>query len=191
MRCEQAGNLMMKYMDSLLSEKEAEKLNLHLLDCADCRADFHAYDQMVEIFAEEASDNLESALPDLFEQETMAMIEALGVLPNHYTKTDNLLCMLWGGFSVLIGLGFGIALNKDAIGSLLADSPEGLQILRFFEPVSASVSSAANGVATAVSQGMAQAAGYVSASRWVLLVVFSCLAVTYFLVDRKKKMEIS
>ena len=187
MRCEQADSLMMKYMDRNLSEGEAERLHLHLRECESCQADFLAYDQMVEVFIQETAVTVAWELPAAFDQEVMAKIEALGALPNCYTKTDNMLCVFWGGFSALIGLGFGVALNKDAIAALLADSPEGAWLTSFFAPVSQAVSGAVDGAVTAFNQAMTQAAGYVAASRWVLLAVFACLAVGVFVAERRKK----
>ena len=47
MKCSEAEQLMMKYIDSELSEKDAKELNSHLLVCNECKESFYIYDSLM------------------------------------------------------------------------------------------------------------------------------------------------
>ena len=50
MKCSEAEELMMKYMDNELSESDAKRLNSHILECVECKESFFIFFSLTHSF---------------------------------------------------------------------------------------------------------------------------------------------
>lgn len=113
MDCRIANDLMMKYMDAILTKKEAEALNGHVCSCESCKEDFMLYGQLVDEFDEESAQLYEPPLD--FEDCLMKKID--DIVPD-YCKVhsqDTVMGFIFGAFTMIFGAGIIVAMYKDEI----------------------------------------------------------------------------
>ncbi|MDR2648960.1 MAG: zf-HC2 domain-containing protein [Clostridiales bacterium] len=144
MDCEKAGGLMMKYMDSALTDAEAVSLNRHIHVCAHCKEDFLAYDGIMDNFSEMTL----SEAPEGFEHRVMAIISRL---PEMEVKPGPVYGIL-GVFSLLLSLGFILIMNKETMLSWMYPYPQLEPLINIFVSISAAVDNISLQVSSALSQ---------------------------------------
>ncbi|MDR1541352.1 MAG: zf-HC2 domain-containing protein [Clostridiales bacterium] len=184
MECDAAGEYMMKYMDGILSDHEAELLNRHIGQCSRCKEDFLIYDGIMADFSK--MEIVEA--PDGFEELVMAKIRTL---PVPEVATDSVLCVIWGAFSVLMGLGFIITMNKEAIMEWLSLHPQFDSLMAYLQPLSVTVANVSASMTASFQSMAAQMSQVFSGFRYVLLVIFGLLAVVQYFVYRKARFRSS
>jgi len=185
MECDNMDMLMMKHMDGILTAEEQKRLDVHMETCKKCRDDFMIYDEILAGLP----DGVITA-PDNFENLVMEKIKALPENRRLAGSIDTMLCVAWGIFSVLFGLGFLAVINKDAVISYISASPS----LSDYTDVIVSFSGFAESAAAAFMNfitGAAEAmSGYLSSSRYVLFLIVAVLAALQYVVYRKNKAEV-
>jgi len=190
MECSKANELMMKYMDGALSEADAERLHKHIAQCDMCKADFMIYDEIVSEF----STLDEAPAPDGFVDAVMAKIGALeteSASAKASVKADNILVTVWGIFTVLLGLGFVLALNRDAVSTFLASQPALAGYMETLAPLGVMVGDFAAGI-TAVTQDLfAQAAVLLADVKYVILGIAACLALAPVVLSVREKRAVT
>jgi anti-sigma factor RsiW len=180
MECEKASVLMMKYMDKTLSAQEAEALNRHIASCSACKEDIMVYDKIMSDFSE-----MELVEPP--ENFTASVMAKIRLLPAPSSAADGMLGGVWAVFSVLMGLGFLLAMNKDGIMAWMAQYPQLSAALVYMQPLSESVSQISNAAITSLQTAFTQASSWMSSLRYGLLGIFSVLAIAQILMRRKER----
>ena len=111
--CQKASKLMMKHLDSALTLSEEDWLTKHIDTCEQCKEDFSTYNIMTEEFAEIERTRSVLKTPDCFSSAVMSKIT---VLPVQARKTfNNFIFILWTVFSLLLGTGVLLVINKNRI----------------------------------------------------------------------------
>lgn len=116
--CQRAQDLMMKYLDNLISPEEQRYLDEHLVSCEACCFDFSAFKQVVSSLTEAAE--IEIVAPEGFEEAVMAQIHKLPA--TNHSKTDALVYTLLAVLSGLFGLGFLVAINSGPVLEFLNEA---------------------------------------------------------------------
>lgn len=179
---------MMKYMDSCISEEEADELRKHVSECEICKEDFLIYDEILEEFSN--MDNIIQA-PEGFEQQVMAKIEALEpIYINSEARTDNILCTLWGIFSILAGIGTILFVNKDAITSFMLQTPSLSGYASMFASVESYVLQFKDGFLTSINTIVQVVSSYAVSLKYVSLIAFVLLVAAQYFIYKKDKVEI-
>lgn len=121
MDCKTASVLMMRYMDSVITESEAKTLNSHIIGCSVCKEDFMLYEYMagefekqVEIFFEPPAD---------FE---MRVMKSICVIKPDYCRVysqDTVVGFVFGAFSMFFGAGVIISMYKVEIMETFSKYP--------------------------------------------------------------------
>jgi len=182
MDCEKAGEYMMKYMDGNLSESDAVKLNLHISECETCKLDFIIYDDLMRNFTEMPI----VETPAGFVDKVMARVRELpAVQAYNNSSPDNALYVFWGVFSVLIGLGAILSMNKDSILAWMIQYPQFKPIADFIVPLSETVTSLSNSMIANARRLTAQAGELMSGLRYILLTVFGLVTAIQLFFFRK------
>lgn len=113
MKCIEAEEYMMNYMDDTLSPEAAEKLNEHLKSCDKCREAFYIYETIQTTLEE--TEIIEA--PANFEAELMLKIN--DITPVYLNKkdlaVDTLNSIVWGSFTIFLGTGIILNMYKDNI----------------------------------------------------------------------------
>lgn len=133
MKCSDAEKLIMNYMDNVLSQKDAERLNEHLKKCDQCREAFAVYEMMIDNFQSiEIVDT-----PVNFEQELMLKIEA--VSPVYLTQKpismEWIHSLIWGIFTVLFGTGIVLNVYRDTIMESISQNQYIQQFYNAISPI--------------------------------------------------------
>ncbi|MDR1687577.1 MAG: zf-HC2 domain-containing protein [Clostridiales bacterium] len=186
MECEKASALMMQYMDKTLSEADAAKLNSHIKGCPVCKEEFMVYDKILREF--ETMEVISA--PDDFCDTVMEKIRALDFKRPASTVKDSMLCVIWGVFSVLLGLGLLASMYKDTVIEYLASTGRFDLFLKTLAPVTEYVNLFTEGLTntfTSLSSGLS---ALVSPVRLTLLVIFAVLAGIQYVIYKKNKAEI-
>ena len=187
MDCHEVDELLMKYMDDTLNEPEAAKLGEHLTGCPECAADFKMYDEMLVGFSEMEL----IPAPEGFEERVMSRVAELPSLAEKLNgAVENMMCLIWGGISVLFGLGFLAALNRDAIMAYLYSHPELAGYAGAMEQVGEYSAAFAGSLMLTVNQMIASSAEYASASRYALIAILAVLAAVQIAVHRRAKEQL-
>lgn len=192
MKCIEANNYIMKYMDGEITSDEATTLNEHLLKCQSCKQEFDIYESMIVQF--EALPNFEA--PDGFELEVMTQITALS--ENIYQvdyqlkekSADSLWKGIWGTFTVLIGAGTILVLYRDPIMASLAQNPYvGTQIQRMM-PVADKVAQASQIIKLVIDKTVSAADVVLSNSMGIVFAMLAVICgVQVYLLHRKRKFD--
>ena len=185
MECDNMDMLMMKYMDGAINAEEEKLLHVHMEKCEKCHHDYLIYEELMRdlpsqtIFA-----------PDNFEDLVMKRIYALPENKKFAASVDKLLFAVWGILFALLGCGIAAALNKDAIVAYLTNNPSlhgyadlFLSAARVTESAGQLLSDIALTVSSSVS-------GYITSSRYMLMLIIAVLAMVQFVVYRSNKAEI-
>jgi len=186
MLCNKTDELLMKYMDGSIDEFDAAKLGEHLSGCPQCRADFEIYDNIMKGFSEIEL----TPAPEGFEERVMCRVAEL---PSHAVKLnaniENMLCLIWGGVSVLFGIGFLMTLNRGAIMEYLYSRPELAEYASIMELLGEYGAVLADSLMITVNQTIISATEYVLASRYFLLAVLAVLAAVQIVIHRRSDAE--
>jgi hypothetical protein len=186
MECEKASGLMMQYMDKTLSEADAAKLNSHIKQCPACKEEFMVYDKILREFE---STEVISA-PDNFCEIVMEKIRALDFKRPVSTVKDSMLCVIWGIFSVVLGLGLLASMYKDTVIEYLSSTGRFELFLKTLAPVSEYVNLFTGGLTSAFASLSTGLGALVSPVRLVLLVIFAVLAGVQYVIYKKNKAEV-
>lgn len=181
MECYKANELMMGYMDSTLTEDQASKLNQHLRTCASCKEDFLVYDNIMKEFSKAEV----IAAPPGFEESVMKKIQSIEFKRNGLFSADSFVCVVWGMFSVLFGLGFILFLYKDAVLETLAAIPYMSAFIATMLPISEFVTSLSNSILLSGEVML----GIITSSRYIVLGIILCLATVQYAMYRKEKLN--
>jgi len=128
--------------------------------------------------------------PDNFEELVMQKIRALPAENKRFaTSADSLLCVIWGAFSCLFGLGFLAVINRNAIMDYMTASPALSAYADTFDALAVYADGAANMILETAGAVFAEISGYVSSYRYALLLVISVLALAQFVVYRINKVK--
>lgn len=121
MKCRQADELMMNYLDGILSKDKAYQLNQHLQQCDACVETFYAYEQIKK---ELHQMNIVEA-PIGFTEQVMGRIEE--IKPQYDLQKEmpmeNITGIVWGIFSILFGVGVLLVIYQQEILSFLLSYP--------------------------------------------------------------------
>jgi len=129
--------------------------------------------------------------PDNFEELVMQKIRALPADNKKYAHSaDSLLCIIWGAFSVLFGLGFLAVMNKDVIIGYMSASPQ----LSGYTGILVALSDYINNITVyfmeTSSAVISSVSGYILSSRYMLLLIIAVLFMIQYVVYKKNKAEI-
>lgn len=111
MKCCDAENYIMKYIDGEISKKEAEELNQHIKQCESCKQSFLFYDNMMQDFEQMP---LYEA-PEDFERNVMMQIQLLAQSEKRSFTKNKIMGYLWGSFTIFFGAGAILAFYKESI----------------------------------------------------------------------------
>jgi len=185
MDCPEAGEIMLKFMDGPLSARENTELEQHAEQCPACAEDFAAYTQMMADFSET---ELISA-PDGFEEAVMRKIRELPVIARSSEFFDSVVYGIWGAFSVLIGLGFILILNRDALLAGMSQNPAYANLMALISPVYAYVAEAAGRVANGWEAVMSDVSAYSEQIKYAVVAIFAVLAAVQFFMHRREPLK--
>ena len=149
-------------------------------------------DAEVDLLLDEVMQKLpeeEFLAPEGFEELVMRRIRALPEVRRGFNSLDSLLCVVWGAFSCLFGLGFLAVINRGAIMEYMTDSAVLGEYAETFDTLSAYIDDAAAAAAAAAGNLIAAVSGYVTASRYVLMLIIAVLAMIQYVVYRKNKVK--
>ena len=181
MDCEKAGALMMKYMDGVLTENEAGSLHQHIKVCARCEEDFLAYDGIMNNFAEMSL----SEPPEGFEIRVMEIVRQL---PEVGLKSvHRALYGVLGVFSVLLGLGIILNMNKESLLNWVDRYPQLQPLARIYAPISDAVGNISLQVSSAAAQILSVLRQAGSGLSYVPLLLFALLAAAQFVMYRRER----
>jgi len=181
MECEKANDLMMKYMDGILTESEADLLNKHIKTCNRCKEDFLAYDAIMDDFSEMTL----SEPPEGFELRVMSIIKQL---PEAGLKSVNrALYGVLGVFSVLLGIGIILDMNKEQLLNWMDQYPRLKPLLDIYAPISAAAGNISLEVTAALSQAMSYLQQVISGLYYVPLLLFGVLTAAQFVIYRRER----
>lgn len=187
MDCKKANDLMMKYMDGNISKDEVFSLKKHIDKCDKCYEDFLIYDKILKGFS--SMDNIVT-VPEDFEKNVMSEIYALGdVYTNRENRSDALIYAVWGGVSVLCGLGMLLILNKDIIMNYFKSSPKLSAYAEYFEPVENFVVQFKSSAEELINSFMSYLSAYANDLKLVSLAAFIILVLAQIIIYKKDKVE--
>ena len=186
MGCKEADELMMKYMDSVMTEEEAMRLGVHIESCASCKEAFSIYDMMMDDFLD--LELIEA--PDGFELQVMEKINELPLVSEKIKNSvDNATTLVWGTFSVLLGAATLITMNRDVIldymisSETLAPYAQMIQVnMEHFEMIFANAQATLYSMLTVFNT-------YIAGSRYIILTIFVGLIVAQLYIYRKEKVD--
>ena len=186
MDCYRVDELLMKYMDDTLNESEAVKLGQHLSMCPQCEIDFKMYDEILTGFSKMEL----IPVPEGFEERVMRRVAELPSFSAKLNSTvENIMCLIWGGISVLFGIGFLMAINRDAIMGYLYSQPELAGYVNILAQVGEYSAALAGSLMLTINQIILRAAEYAQASRYALIVILALLAAVQIAVHRRAKVS--
>ena len=184
MECKFADELMMKYMDGMITEKEANHLHDHLSQCDACTESFKVYDDILADFAEAP---LYEA-PDGFEEAVMAKVAACEVpYQKRAQGIDNLFTFAVGFVSVLFGIGFLLVMNREQIIHFMENSELFGGYARVISPMLNLVLEYTSNFMNAVIGFAVTMSGFVSDFRFIILAGCVALLATQYMIRKKGK----
>jgi len=175
----------MSYMDGSLTARQQAELERHASSCAPCAEDFAVYRGIMADFSETA---LISA-PEGFDEAVMEKIRALPAISRPREFFDSVVFGIWGVFSVLMGLGVVLALNKDTLLAGMSQNPAYINLMALINPISAYVSDAAGGVAKVWQNAVNAVSAYAGPIKYAVVAAFVLLAAVQFFVHKNDKVE--
>ncbi len=193
MDCTKAGELMMRFMDHMLTDEEAKELGLHMDVCPACKEDFLVYDIIMTGFEELP---IVSA-PEGFEETVMQQIAELPqeeAASRMLNGIEHIVYAICGSFLVLAGIAFLIVMNKDAIVISLFGSEHFHTVTNALASFSASVGGFFTNIAFVLQSSLTEATVFLESARFVLLGILAILVAVGFVIsnrsERKNKVEI-
>lgn len=186
MKCDEANDYIMKYMDGRITDEEADCLNQHLLVCKECKSDFLIYDKIICDF----SNCKEFEAPEMLEVEVMAKISQLGngSYEVHYRFKDKVLGAIWGTFTVLFGTGTVLAMYREPIMESISDNPYFSAYIQKLTPIMDNVSKQTESLKIIVNKATDSFDFFFSNSAELIfgLITIIC-AYQFYILYRKKK----
>lgn len=141
MNCKRAETLMMDYMDNILSQEDAKKLNEHIKECKQCKESFLIY----EMFSLKDEEIIEA--PENFEKEVMMKIS--NITPSYLTKDnismDSINAIIWGMFAMLFGIGIMFNLYDNSILNYISQNQYVASFYQTITPIGNLISKYING----------------------------------------------
>ncbi|MDR1706020.1 MAG: zf-HC2 domain-containing protein [Clostridiales bacterium] len=182
--CERAGELMMKYMDGELTEREILKLREHLEVCPACKEDFITYDFIHEELSQGAG--LISP-PDGFVKAVMTKVSALPS-PKKIAAAafDTKLRTLWAVISALFGVAFLLVWYKDPILSYMSGISWLSGYVGAIIPAVDRLYGAAASFFSNISAFAMTALDFISAYKYVFFAGFCVLCGVQFFISRRR-----
>lgn len=185
MKCSEAEELMMKYMDNELSEKDAKLLNEHLLVCSECKESFYIYDSLIGDIM---------LMPDFeapadFESNVMAEIRKISEEEYKvtYSIKNKIYGIIWGSFSLLFGTGTMLVLYREPIMTSLLNNPYiGNNVARLI-PVSETITEQGEIIKGAADAAFNILNNTVANSIGIILAVLTVICAAQFIILRSKK----
>jgi hypothetical protein len=184
--CNIAEKYFMKYMDGSLEKKEATLLNGHLLVCDKCKEEFFIYDKLLEDFKQMEL----TQAPSDFEEKVMQEILTMDydfVYNKNNGLIDNIVFIVWGAISVLLGLGFMLVLGNKQILSYLSENEKLNTYVQVFEPITNYLSTLINTVISTINTNIVGTTDFISMSRYYLLGILAIFAYIVYFRNEKAK----
>ena len=117
MDCKKAGILMMKYMDSVLTQDERLELYAHTDGCQPCKEDFIAYEHITKKFETRSACLFD--VPHGFEERVMKEVRRI----SSKSPGDTVPVLILGIISILMGFGALIGAYQTEIAALILGLP--------------------------------------------------------------------
>jgi len=172
---------MMKFMDETLSGNGEKRLSEHIQNCAVCAEDYGVYQAMVKGF-----NDLELVeAPAGFCESVMKRISELPEKAS-VPDFDGIVFAVSGIFSVLIGIGFILNMNKDAIITYISTDPTFSFLTGYIAPVYSFTAGLGAGLITLAEGLLGKVVEYVSYMRYALFVICCGLILAQFAIYRKR-----
>ncbi len=185
MKCSEAEQLMMKYMDSELSEKDAKELNSHLLVCNECKESFYIYDSLMGDL---------KLLPDFeapadFEYNVMAQIKKLSddEYEVNYSVRNKIAGAIWGTFSILFGTGTLLVLYREPLMTSLINNPYIGDSVAKLIPVSVKIAEQGEIIKDAADTFLGIAGSTIANSVGIIFAILTVICAAQFIILRNKK----
>lgn len=187
MECKKANDLMMKYMDQIITENEALLLRDHVSSCADCLEDFKIYDEMMTDFA----DIEIISAPEGFEESVALKIEESGFVYKPRNKfINNLLTNLIGGVAVIFAIGFIFIVNRDNIMNFMLTNDFLSSYMDIITPMTNLITTYTNNFIAAVSQFASSVAVFAAGNKYYILGAFIALLIAQYVILRRKENKV-
>ncbi len=184
MECKNSANLMMKFMDKTITNKEADKLKRHAAACPSCKADLEMYDEILSCF-----DDVEIFdAPHGFELCVLEKLQNIDI----YTKkiaarVDSFMCVVLGVASVIVAVVFMLISNKAAILDYMSQTPSLAGIASFLRPLDALVQEYIANLGTAVDSVVHGSFVFLDTYKFIFLAAAAVLVGIRLYIGRKKK----
>ncbi|MCL2352562.1 MAG: zf-HC2 domain-containing protein [Firmicutes bacterium] len=175
----------MKFMDGPLSAREAAELERHAGTCATCAEDFAAYRGIMADFSETEL----ICAPEGFEEAVMGKIRALPAIARSPEFFDGVVYGIWGVFSVLIGLGLILVLNRDAILADMSQNAAYANFMALISPVYAYVSDLAGNIAAGWRAFANGVYAYAEPIKYAVVAIFVILAAVQFFARKREPVK--
>lgn len=190
MKCDEAENYMMKYMDGDITQEEANYLNEHLLHCYLCKENFLVYEQVQKEL--ETMPLFEA--PEGFEISVMTKIVQISEngYEIEYSLKHKVWGFIWGTFTVLFGTGTILAFYRQPIMDSLARNPYFSEKIAHLIPVSNQIAQQGEAIKTIAGETMAAVNTVLTNAASILLAVLTviCAIQCYLLYKRKKVSQV-
>lgn len=189
MKCNHADQLLMKYMDGILTMDEAKKLNYHITECVSCREEFFTY----QIMMEELQEGKMVEAPEQFEFEVMDKIKGIDFdyKVKEIGSIENITAMLWGVFSLVFGIGVLLFIYRQPVLEYLLQSPYMGDWVKAVLPAVDLLSSQINDIRTEIEEFLSNGRQIITLLKVITISVLTMLASIQYYIYRKKKVEIS
>jgi len=185
LNCNKADLLIMKYMDGLISDEEIIKLKEHISVCDKCKEDFMVYNKILDEFSDNS--NIINA-PSDFEEQVMAKIDF--VYSGNTERSINILCFIWGLFSVFAGLGTILIINKEKIIEFISNVPNLSGYLELISKAEIYAEEFKNSFISVVETTFNTCTHYIDSLKYVSLIIFVILIAAQYLIYKKGKVEV-
>ena len=173
---------MMKYMDSEITEKEANKLNQHILECQECRKAFFVYDSMVTHI--EAVNQV--VAPENFEKAVLAKIALLPKKERIYSKEDKMRAVVASIFVFFLSLGTALVVYQEQIVTHLMQNPNTADYIMAFSPVAVAVENHTKKLLSFTEMAVAQVDSVISAGAWIIGLSIVAICTIQFSIAKRR-----
>ena len=175
---------MMKYMDSEITEKEADELNQHILECQECKEAFFVYDSMVT----DIETTNQAVAPENFEKAVLAKIALLPKKERIYSKEDKMRSVVASVFVFFLSLGTALVVYQEQIVTRLMQNPNTADYVMAFSPVAVAVESHTKNLLSFTELAIAQANSVISAGAWIIgLSIVAVCTIQFSIAKRRNR----
>ena len=184
MKCSEAEELMMKYMDNELSESDAKRLNSHILECVECKESFFIYGSLISDL--KILSDYEAPLG--FEAEVLAKISTISIDNNgRCTIKSRVNGVIWGTFSVLFGTGTMLVMYREPIMKSLLGNPYIGDTVSKLIPISMNITEQGNIIKNTADTFIGVISSTLANSIGIILAILTLICATQFIMIRNKK----